>query len=257
LTYAISGQPASLDIDPDTGLITGLVSATASDSSPYDPVTVTVTDDNGYATEVEFAWTILENEIPVVEPIDDQTNAEGEMITPLQVNAGDGDDDPLVYGATNLPPGLTINADTGEITGIVGPGTAGVYPVIVNVDDGKAAPVEAPFTWTISGENRPPVVTNPGSQSSVEGAVISLQISASDPDGDALTYSATGLPAGLGINSSSGLISGTITAGASGSSPFSVTVRATDTGLLFDEVVFSWTVSEKPQNVFLPLVYKK
>src|SRR4051794_20682976 len=50
-------------------------------------------------------------------------------------------------------------------------------------------------------------VTNPGSQTGTVGTAKSLQISASDSGGAALTYSATGLPTGLSINASTGLIS--------------------------------------------------
>jgi endo-1,4-beta-xylanase len=66
-------------------------------------------------------------------------------------------------------------------------------------------------------------VTNPGSQSGSVGTAQSVQIHATDSAGAALTYSATGLPAGLSINSSTGLISGTPTA--SGSSSVTVTAR--------------------------------
>ena len=55
-------------------------------------------------------------------------------------------------------------------------------------------------------------VTNPGSQTGTVGTAPSLQVSASDSaSGQTLTYSATGLPAGLSINASTGLISGTPT----------------------------------------------
>jgi len=81
-------------------------------------------------------------------------------------------------------------------------------------------------------------VTNPGSQSSTVGTAVSLQISGSDSGGASLTYSATGLPAGLSI-SSSGLISGTpTTAGTS-----SVTVTAKDSTGASGSASFSWTVS--------------
>ena len=69
-------------------------------------------------------------------------------------------------------------------------------------------------------------VTSPGNQSTTVGTAVSLQIHATDSaTGQTLTYSATGLPAGLSINSATGLISGTpTTAGTS-----SVTVTAKDT----------------------------
>ena len=48
-------------------------------------------------------------------------------------------------------------------------------------------------------------VTNPGTQTSKAGTAASLQIQASDSaSGQTLTYSATGLPAGLSINAAPG-----------------------------------------------------
>ncbi|MFI1094276.1 putative Ig domain-containing protein [Streptomyces sp. NPDC020917] len=83
-------------------------------------------------------------------------------------------------------------------------------------------------------------VTNPGSQSTVVNTAASLQISASDSaSGQTLTYSATGLPAGLSINASSGLISGTPTA--TGSS--SVTVTAKDSTGATGSASFTWAVT--------------
>ena len=82
-------------------------------------------------------------------------------------------------------------------------------------------------------------VTNPGSQVGATGAAASLQISASDSaSGQTLTYSASGLPAGLSINSSTGLISGTPTA--TGNS--SVTVTATDTTGASGSASFTWSI---------------
>ncbi len=83
-------------------------------------------------------------------------------------------------------------------------------------------------------------VTNPGNQTGTPGTAASLQIKATDSaSGQTLTYSATGLPAGLSINSSTGLISGTpTTAGSS-----SVTVTAKDTTGASGSASFTWTVS--------------
>jgi hypothetical protein len=81
-------------------------------------------------------------------------------------------------------------------------------------------------------------VTNPGNQTGTAGSAVSLQIAGTDSGGAALTYSATGLPAGLSI-STSGLISGTpTTAGTS-----SVTVTATDSTGASGSASFSWTVN--------------
>ncbi|MER6979192.1 putative Ig domain-containing protein [Streptomyces carpinensis] len=81
-------------------------------------------------------------------------------------------------------------------------------------------------------------VTNPGNQSTATGSSVSLQIHASDSAGAALTYSATGLPTGLSINSSTGLISGT----ASTAGTYGVTVTAKDTTGASGSAAFTWTV---------------
>jgi subtilase family serine protease len=83
-------------------------------------------------------------------------------------------------------------------------------------------------------------VTNPGSQTGKVGTAVSLQISATDSaSGQTLTYSATGLPAGLSINSSTGLISGTPTTAGTNS----VTVTAKDTTGATGSASFTWTVN--------------
>jgi YVTN family beta-propeller protein len=93
-------------------------------------------------------------------------------------------------------------------------------------------------------QNRAPTVTNPGAQSGRTGVAVSLQISASDPDGTALLYSATSLPAGLGINASSGLVSGTPTTAGTRS----VTVTVSD-GTLTDSETFNWTLTTPDTTV--------
>ena len=102
-----------------------------------------------------------------------------------------------------------------------------------------ATPITDAFT-SGGGTADTVTVTNPGSQTATVGTAASLRVSASDSaSGQTLTYSASGLPAGLSINSGSGLISGTPnTAGTS-----NVTVTATDATGASGSASFSWTVN--------------
>ncbi len=104
---------------------------------------------------------------------------------------------------------------------------------------GSGSPNRLLFVGGTGTPSPSPAVTNPGTQTSTVGTAASLQIQASDPQGDTLTYAASGLPAGLSINASSGLVSGTpTTAGTS-----NVTVTATDPGGNSGSAAFTWTVN--------------
>jgi len=145
----------------------------------------------------------------------------------------------LSVSMTGLPAGLEWNTSTSAITGT--PTTAGTSSVTITASDSTGASASAVFTWTINPGTPPAViVTNPGAQSSLVGTPVALQIQASDSSsGQTLTYSATGLPTGLSINSATGLISGTPTTAGT----FSVTVTVTDSTGASGSAAFTWTVT--------------
>jgi hypothetical protein len=86
--------------------------------------------------------------------------------------------------------------------------------------------------------NAAPTLANPGSRTATVGQLTSLQLVGSDPDGTALTFSATGLPPGLILTASTGYISGTPTTGGT----YTVTARVSD-GVLTGSTTFTWTVT--------------
>ncbi|MFI5862208.1 M4 family metallopeptidase [Streptomyces sp. NPDC051546] len=89
-------------------------------------------------------------------------------------------------------------------------------------------------------------VTNPGNQSTITGSAVSLQVQATSTNAGALSYAATGLPTGLSINASNGLISGT----ASTAGTYNVTVTVTDSASKTGTASFVWTVGTSQQTVF-------
>jgi len=173
-----------------------------------------------------------------------QTTTVGSPVS-LAITATDsGSGQTLTYSATGLPAGLSINTSTGLISGT--PTAAATSSVTVTAKDATGASGSASFTWTVAPPNANTVtVTNPGTQSTTVNTAVSLAIKATDSgSGQTLTYSATGLPAGLSISSSTGTISGTpTTAGTS-----SVTVTAKDGTGASGAATFGWTITPPNGN---------
>ncbi len=88
-------------------------------------------------------------------------------------------------------------------------------------------------------QNQPPQITNPGTQNTIVSAVVSLPIAASDPENNPITFSASGLPTGLSISASSGVISGT----ASTVGVFTAMISASDGIDPASTITFTWSVS--------------
>jgi hypothetical protein len=88
--------------------------------------------------------------------------------------------------------------------------------------------------------NRPPRITEPAAQTSAMGDRIVLPVLASDSDGDTLSFSTSGLPSGLMIDTTTGRLAGVPENRAVGT--YTVTVAVSD-GQASATVSFVWTVS--------------
>ena len=175
----------------------------------------------------------------------------------------DGDGDTLSYSVTSGPSWLQIDAETGAITlnGTVPKdasqgGTNGTYTLTVKADDDEGGTVEKDITITVA--NLPPEVF---------GSIVDMRIlketsvsidgaQFTDPDDDRLTYSATGLPAGLEIDPTTGEISGQILGSVAGELVHEITVTVDDgldtASFTFKITPFDLPVIQPPNPITLP-----
>jgi hypothetical protein len=96
------------------------------------------------------------NAAPVLANPGNQTSMVGEAVS-LQLVGSDPLGQSVSYGATLLPPGLTLSASTGVISGT--PSAPGVYAVTTTVTDGSLSDAET-FTWTVNraSDTTPPAL---------------------------------------------------------------------------------------------------
>jgi len=104
----------------------------------------------------------------------------------------------------------TFDTGTGTLSGTPSAATAGKYSnIVISVSDGKAAASLAPFAIDVTATNRPPAISgSPGTTATV-GQPYSFTPTASDPDGQKLTFSIVNKPAWATFDTVSGRLYGT------------------------------------------------
>jgi hypothetical protein len=130
----------------------------------------------------------------------------------------------LTFDITNLPTWATFNTATGELAGTPGVNDAGTTAEIeIGVSDGVSRATVGPFRITINPQQSVPPVVDPPTISGTAAASVSagqpylFAPSASDPNGNALSFLIVNRPSWATFNTGTGQLSGTPTSGNVGS----------------------------------------
>jgi hypothetical protein len=131
----------------------------------------------------------------------------------FQPSASDADGDTLAFSITNKPTWATFSTVTGLLSGTPGSTHVGSYPSIaISVSDGKATTSLAAFSITVNAQpNTAPVISGSPATSVNAGAAYSFRPTASDANGDPLTFSITNKPTWATFDAATGQLSGTPT----------------------------------------------
>jgi hypothetical protein len=172
---------------------------------------VVVGDINGHSVSVNVvSGQVSIDHPPALTTIGSKTVNEGSLLS-FTVSASDPDGDTLTYSTSNLPTGASFNTSTQTFSWAPTYNQAGSYPnVHFQVSDGSLTASED-IAITVNNVNRSPVLTSIGSKTVNEGSLLSFTVSATDPDGDILTYSTSNLPTGASFNASTRTFSWTPT----------------------------------------------
>jgi large repetitive protein len=250
LTFSATGLPTGLTIDPATGVISGTIDRGASQpNGGVYSVTVTASDGNGGTIATTFSWTVT-NPGPTATNDTATTSEDTPVTISVLANDSDPDGDPLIVTSATSPDGAVVINANGTITFTPTANFNGATTITYTISDGNGGTATATVAVTVDPVNDSPTADNPlPNQANPDGTTISVPTAASfsDLDGDTLTYSASGLPLGLAIDPTTGVISGIIDANASqpAGGIYSVTVTATDNrpGTTPATSTFVWTVT--------------
>jgi hypothetical protein len=199
LTYIATNLPDGAGFNGSTGVFSW---TPAFDQSQVYSVTFSVSDGSDTDTEtINITVTdVAVNQAPVLAAIGNKGVDEGD-VQYISINATDPDGDSLIYSAGDLPSGATFDAANRLFRWSPNFDQAGVYSITFSVSDGALTDSEQ-ISVTVNNVNRTPVLNPVGTKTIGEGLSLSFTISGSDPDGDAVSYSAENLPAGATFNPS-------------------------------------------------------
>jgi hypothetical protein len=155
-TFAATGLPAGLSLDPATGLISGTPTTAGAAT-----VTVTATAGGLTSDPVEYPITILPSVTPpVTPPVFTSTPATtGAVGTAYTFTPGVTSDTPVTFTLVGDVPGLTFDPATGTLAGT--PTTPGRYVLSIVADNGADEPATLAFTLVIDAASTTPPTTPP------------------------------------------------------------------------------------------------
>jgi hypothetical protein len=204
LSYSASNLPTGAAFDPLNQTFTWTPDYTQAEN--YN-VLFTVTDNGTPPMSASETITITVGNVnrpPILNPIGDKTVDEGQLLQ-FTITAEDPDGNELIYSASNLPSGAAFDPGSQTFTWIPGYDQYGSYTdVRFIVTDKGLTPLsdQEAITIAVGNVNRPPVMGPIGSKTVAEGELLTFALTATDPDGEVLTFLADDLPNGATFDAS-------------------------------------------------------
>ncbi|XZE20921.1 putative Ig domain-containing protein [Pirellulaceae bacterium SH449] len=245
--------PRGLQIDPLSGKISWTPTI---NQIGLHAVTIRVTDAKGGSDQQ--IW-LVEISPPTVTP-NRQPNI---LSTPIdfavvdrpyryQILAEDLDLDPLSYSAIVAPYGLVVDPETGVVAWNPTSADLGEHDILLRVSDGRGGLAFQSYRLFVSQTNDPPTITSHPSGPAVPGLLWTYPVTATDPNGDAITF---GLlpnqsPTGATIDPQSGLLAWTPLA--NGAYRFVVSANDGRGGVAYQEFLLPVSDAAPPRIVSTP-----
>jgi hypothetical protein len=249
--FAIENQPTWTSFDPETGTLTG----TPGDADVGDTSDITISVSDGRdASSVAFNINTKPRNPP---PPNSAPTISGAPATTVTVDqtygfapaASDPDRDKLRFAIANRPSWASFNTRTGRLSGTPAAANVGTYPnVLISVNDGTTTAALPAFSiQVLDVGNQPPAIGGTPPTSIMVSTAYSFTPSASDPDGNALTYSIVNKPVWATFSAATGTLSGVPDAGDVGTFA-NIAISVSDGRASASLPAFAISVQETPNS---------
>jgi hypothetical protein len=255
LTFSIANRPTWATFNVNTGLLSGTPGA--ANVGTFGNIVISVSDGKAATPLAAFSIAVASsNTPPVISGTPPTTATVGTLytFTPTATDANAGTT--LTFSVTNKPGWATFSTANGRLQGTPTSANIGTFAnVTISVSDGQDSAQLPAFTITVSAApNRSPTISGTPSTAVMQGSPYAFTPTASDPDGNTLSFSIANKPAWATFNTSTGALTGTPAAANVGTTTgvvitvsdgtltaalpaFNITVQAVATG----SATLSWT----------------
>ena len=254
LTFSAAGLPAWATLNAQTGVLSG--TPAESDVGTTPDIVISVSDGEASASLPAFHIAISTavppppppppppaNRAPTISgaPAASVVATSAYAFTPT---AADPDGQALTFSIANKPAWASFSTTNGRLSGTPAAADVRTYSnIVITASDGSLSASLPAFSITVSAvANRAPVISGAPAASVTVGSAYSFRPTASDPDGQTLTYSITSKPAWAAFSTTTGRLSGTPAAASAGTYS-NIVITASDGALSASLPAFTITVN--------------
>jgi hypothetical protein len=210
LTFTIQGMPSWASFASSTGQLSG--TPTAANVGSFWNIVISVSDGSRAASLPAFAIQVnpAADRAPVIGGAPPASVVAGTAYA-FTPTASDPDGNALTFSITNQPSWASFSASTGKLSGTPTQAQIGSFAnIVISASDGTLSSALPAFAVDVlAPSDHAPSISGTPATSIVAGAAYSFTPSASDPDGNTLTFTVSNLPSWATFAAASGAISGT------------------------------------------------
>jgi hypothetical protein len=228
LTFSATNLPAWAAINSSTGVVTGTPADADVGMTPE--ITIEVTDSTAIAQleafriQVRARATTPTPPTPTPDPVNRAPTISGTPANTVTVgsayafqpDAVDPDGNAMTFSIDNRPSWATFSTATGRLSGTPAAGNVGTTNgIVIRVSDGLVSTALPTFNLQVTATpptNRAPVISGTPPTTITAATTYTFTPTASDPDGNTLTFGVQNRPTWATFNTATGRLSGTPTA---------------------------------------------